>query len=71
MYKRQVYSYYHKSKLVPGVEIIPYERYFPFLTNMISVFGGSSGSYGTQDEMDALEGNDGNKVCLLYTSRCV
>ena len=57
-----VYSYYHKSKLVPGVEIIPYERYLPFLSKLVSKFGGSSGSYGTQDEMDALEGNDGNKV---------
>jgi len=57
-----IYSYYHKSKLVPGVEIIPYERYLPFLSKWISGFGGSSGSYGSQDEMDALEGNDGNKV---------
>ena len=36
-----VYSYYHKSKLVPGVEIIPYERYFPFLSKLVSKFGGS------------------------------
>jgi len=57
-----VYSYYHKSKLVPGVEIIPYERYLPFLKKLSSGFGGSGGSYGAQDEMDALEGNDGNKV---------
>lgn len=57
-----VYDYYHKSKLVPGVEIIPYQQYIPFLGKIVSKFGGSSGSYGTQKDMTVLTGNDGNKV---------
>ena len=62
MDESMVYEYYHKSKLVPGVEIIPYQQYIPFLGEIVSKFGGSSGSYGTQDDMTVLTGNDGNKV---------
>lgn len=56
----KVYSHYFKSKLVPGVEIIPYQRYLPFLSKIIERFGGGSGSYGIQDEMDALQGREGS-----------
>ncbi len=56
------FEYYHKSKLVPGVEIIPYQQYVPFLADLISKFGGADNSYGTQEDMSILEGNDGNKV---------
>lgn len=55
-------GHYFKSKLVPGVEIIPYENAFKFLGPVIEHFGGSDSSYGTQDEMDALPGADGRKV---------
>jgi apolipoprotein N-acyltransferase len=37
---------YHKYKMVPGVEIIPYSRYFPFMENWAMDMGGISGSYG-------------------------
>lgn len=56
------FEYYHKSKLVPGVEIIPYQHYLPFLGKLVAKFGGSSSSYGTVDDMKVLEGEDGNKV---------
>ena len=59
---QQVHSYYFKSKLVPGVEIIPYENVIPFLGKIVSQFGGSSSSYGTQDEMEALDDGHGRKV---------
>ena len=58
----QVYGQYVKSKLVPGVEIIPYENALPFLGPFLQKFGGSSNSYGTQSEMEALPGGDGRKV---------
>ncbi|MGX5820456.1 apolipoprotein N-acyltransferase [Chitinophaga lutea] len=37
---------YHKSKLVPGVEITPYVHYFPFMKKLALDFGGITGSYG-------------------------
>ena len=66
----QVYGSYVKSKLVPGVEIIPYENALPFLGPLIKKFGGSSSSYGTQDEMDAIPSGSGHKagVMICYES---
>lgn len=58
----QVYGQYVKSKLVPGVEIIPYENALPFLGKLIEKCGGSSSSYGTQDEMEALPSHDSTLV---------
>ena len=56
----RIYGHYFKSKLVPGVEIIPYENALPFLGKIAHAFGGASNSQGTQDEMDALPGGDGH-----------
>ena len=62
MDSQQVYGSYVKSKLVPGVEIIPYENVLKFLGPIVQKFGGSSSSYGTQDEMDAIPTSDGSKL---------
>src|SRR6056297_182304 len=40
---------YHKSKLVVGVEKMPYPKLFKMLENVILDLGGTSGSRGTQD----------------------
>ena len=50
----------HKSKLVPGVEIVPYQEVLPFLGKICKKFGGSSESYGRSDKMAALKGLDGH-----------
>lgn len=50
----------HKSKLVPGVEIIPYKDAIPFLAEICKQFGGSSESYGRNSRIVALEGLDGH-----------
>lgn len=42
-------DFYHKSKLVPGVEKVPYYRYFKFLDKLAADLGGTSGSLGKQD----------------------
>lgn len=42
------YTYYHKSKLVPGVERMPYPKFFRFLEGMALDLGGITGSLGTQ-----------------------
>lgn len=61
----EFYDYYHKSKLVPGVEIIPYQNRIPWLGSLVARFGGSSNSYGTMKEMRALKCADGNKVAPM------
>lgn len=42
------YAYYHKSKLVPGVERMPYPALFRFLDGLAIDMGGITGSLGTQ-----------------------
>ncbi len=41
---------YHKSKLVPGVEKMPWPALFKYIENFAIDLGGSSGSLGVQDE---------------------
>jgi apolipoprotein N-acyltransferase len=41
---------YHKSKLVPGVEKMPYPKIFGFLEDYAIDMGGTSGSLGVQNE---------------------
>jgi len=41
---------YHKSKLVPGVERMPYPFLFGFLESLTIDLGGTAGSLGTQEE---------------------
>ena len=43
-------SFYHKSKLVPGVEKIPYPKFFKFLEPLAIDMGGTTGSLGKQKE---------------------
>ena len=45
---------YHKSKLVAGVEKVPYQKYFSFLKNNYIDLGGASGSLGRQKEASNL-----------------
>lgn len=44
------YSYYHKSKLVPGVERMPFPALFKPLESLAIDMGGTMGSLGTQDD---------------------
>ncbi len=46
---------YHKSKLVPGVERMPYPAVFGFLEDLAIDMGGTSGSLGTQEERTVFE----------------
>ncbi len=49
---------YHKSRLVPGVELIPYSRYLSFMENFALDMGGISGSYGRTPGVEVLENTD-------------
>lgn len=42
-------QFYHKSKLVPGVESLPFATALSFLKPVFASFGGSSGGFGKQD----------------------
>ena len=43
------YEVYHKSKLTPGVETMPFPQYLGFLENFAIDLGGTVGSLGTDD----------------------
>jgi apolipoprotein N-acyltransferase len=43
-------QFYHKSKLVPGVETMPFGNALLFLKPIFEKLGGATGYYGTQDE---------------------
>lgn len=58
-------NYYHKSKMVPGVEIIPYQKYMPFLGKITAKFGGSSSSYTPSSTIRNLETAAGEKVGVM------
>ncbi|MEN9700487.1 MAG: hypothetical protein RLZZ301_1685 [Bacteroidota bacterium] len=53
--KNQLTQYVHKSKLVPGVELIPFSAYFPFLAAIAIENGGSSGTLGTEKEPQIIQ----------------
>jgi apolipoprotein N-acyltransferase len=44
------YAIYHKNKLVPGVEIMPYPALFKFLETLVIDLGGASGSLGRESK---------------------
>lgn len=52
------YDFYHKSKLVPGVEIMPYPQFFQFLSEKTIELGGTSGSLGRQKDKTAFFNSD-------------
>lgn len=50
---------YHKSKLVPGVEKMPFPSVFKYIEKFAISLGGTSGSLGTQEERTILASKDG------------
>jgi apolipoprotein N-acyltransferase len=52
-------QFYHKSKLVPGVEQTPFSNSLSFLKPAFAAFGGSSGSYGRQNEPSVFYSQSG------------
>ncbi len=63
-------QFYHKSKLVPGVEQTPFSTALGFLKPAFAAFGGSSGSYGKQDEPSVFYSQSGIGVApvICYES---
>lgn len=52
-------DFVHKSKLVLGVEKIPFIRYFPFIDKWSIDQGGASGTLGIEKEPQVLSGKNG------------
>lgn len=52
------FQLYHKSRLVPGVERMPYPAYLNFLEPLALDLGGIVGSMGTQEAPSSLEINE-------------
>lgn len=61
---------YHKSKLVPGVEKMPYPIIFGFLEDYAIKLGGTSGSLGTQTNRTNFYSNNRTKIApaICYES---
>jgi len=66
----QLISKYHKSKLVVGVENMPFTRVAKFVEKMAIDLGGTTGSLGRQKERRNLVGSNGIKVApgICYES---
>jgi apolipoprotein N-acyltransferase len=65
-YKLQIPKVYFKSKLVPGVEILPfYEIIGPILRPMVDYLGGTMEGLGTQSTRDVFEVKGGVKVAPI------
>ncbi|MFT5336192.1 MAG: apolipoprotein N-acyltransferase [Sphingobacteriales bacterium] len=56
---------YHKSKLVAGVECIPFMNSLPFMTQLSMDFGGTIGALGKQDTMRVLQGENANYGAVI------
>jgi apolipoprotein N-acyltransferase len=57
--------YYHKSKLVPGVEQMPYPQLFKFLEPLALQMGGTSGSLGKQKDRSVFFSHDSTGVAPM------
>ncbi|WAC41369.1 apolipoprotein N-acyltransferase [Pedobacter sp. SL55] len=63
-------AFYHKSKLVPGVEKMPFPKVFSFLAPVFSKLGGSVSGWGWQDEPGVFYAQSGIGVAptICYES---
>jgi apolipoprotein N-acyltransferase len=63
-------QFYHKSKLVPGVEKMPFPELLSFLNPLFEKFGGTTGGYGSQAEASNLYSASGIGVvpAICYES---
>ncbi|WP_345954149.1 apolipoprotein N-acyltransferase [Mucilaginibacter sp. PAMB04168] len=52
-------QFYHKSKLVPGAELMPFGSSLSFLKPVFEHLGGSAGGYGSQPEADVFYAQSG------------
>jgi apolipoprotein N-acyltransferase len=70
--KKEAPQYAHKSKLVPGVELVPFSAYLPFLSAIAIENGGSSGTLGVENEPKVVRmpAKDSKKSATLAPIIC-
>ena len=63
-------QFYHKSKLVPGAEELPFGNALSFMKPVFEHLGGAAGSYGSQDEPGVFysQGGIGASPVICYES---
>jgi len=61
---------YHKSKLVVGVEKMPFMKYLGFISDLVIDIGGTTGSLGRQKDASVFTAQDGTKIApvICYES---
>ena len=52
-------QFYHKSRLVPGVEQLPFASALAFMKPVFAAFGGSTGGFGSQEEPSVFYSQSG------------
>ena len=60
--KDSIPEFYHKSKLVPGVEMMPFPGFFMHFQDLAFNLGGTTGSLGRQKVRDVFYHQDGTVV---------
>lgn len=63
-------SHYHKSRLVPGVEKMPFPKVFAFLEDALIKLGGSNSSLGNDTEQRTFEFEVDGKPMRIGTAIC-
>lgn len=61
-------SFIHKSKLVPGVEMIPFSNIFPFLETLAIENGGTSGTLGIEKKPKVFHAKNTLAPIVCYES---
>jgi len=70
MYSKDTLQMYHKSRLVPGVEKMPYPKIFGFLEKLAIDLGGISGSLGSDSEQRAFTATSSQGVIKMGVPIC-
>lgn len=61
-FKGQEIEIYHKSKLVPGVEQMPFPWLFKHIESLAIDLGGTTGTLGRQDERTVFHGHNDSQI---------
>lgn len=70
-YGQQQYNgHHHKSRLVPGVEALPFPKIFGFLSDLLVDLGGSHGSLGKDDGYRVFPIKVGDSTVNICSSIC-
>jgi apolipoprotein N-acyltransferase len=68
--KNGLVSHYHKSRLVPGVEKMPFPKIFGFLEKVLIELGGSNSSLGNDTEQRTFAFEVDGKPLRIGTAIC-